>query len=388
MDISDWMTMVAAVVTAGVVCLIAYLWGYTSGKTGRRRAERRRSLIDIPDLQSVGPEAAMALSTIEDGVILISEGDQVRYANEAAARIFGLAAERCTGRTFIEMVRDYECDSLLRKCAVTSILQVSEIRTHRNKQMLRVIIFPGLEKDSYVVTVQDLTERQRLDAIRKDLISNIAHELRTPIASIKLIAETLISGTAKDAATSADFLNKIHTESAKLERLTDDLSELSRLEKGGSVFSRDETDLGRLIYQAADRLQAQAERAGVTIKVNIEQSIPRPVIDRNAIESVLMNLVHNAIKYSDLGGVITIGASGDEGKVRVCVSDTGIGIPADELPRVFERLYKVDKSRSSEGSGLGLSISKHIIEAHGGKIGVESEEGKGSAFYFVLPATD
>jgi two-component system, OmpR family, phosphate regulon sensor histidine kinase PhoR len=388
MNMDAWIVVLVTLGGVVLLCIAAYVSGYRLRKAGEMEVGKRMSPIETPDLPAVEAAATLALAEIEDGVILIGAGDQVRYVNKAAARIFGMDAERCAGRTFIEVVRDYECDSLLRKCAVSGVPQVSEIRTHGQRQLLRVIVFPGAEKGSYVVTVLDLTERQKIEEMRKDLISNVAHELRTPIASIKLLAETLIGGKVKDAAVSADFLNKIDTESTKLERLTNDLTELSGQENGGSSRSRESVDLVRLIYQTTDRLHAQAERAGVEIRVDMGQPVARAVIDRSAIESVLMNLVHNAIKYTPRGGSITVNASKNNKQVTVCVSDTGIGIPRDDLPRVFERFYKVDRSRSTEGSGLGLSISKHIIEAHGGRIWVESEEGKGSSFYFTLPAAD
>lgn len=385
MNTGIWIAVIIILLVAVLIMFTLYRLGYRLYKLSKKKDAKDKSLGEIPDLQSVGPEAALALSTIDNGVMLISDNDQIRYANESAARIFGMSADRCRGRTFIEVVRDYECDSLLRKCAVSGILQVSEIKTHPNKQMLRVIIFPGIEKDSYVVTIQDLTERQRLEEIRRDFISNIAQDLRTSLDAIRTMTEAKGGGTDADECVIGDILVKIKTETTKLERLTDDLSELYRMEKGGSAHGRDETDLARLIRQAVERLQAQAHRAGLTVNVSVDPSLPRVVIDRYGIENVLMNLIHNAIKYTDSGGTITISASQDNSKIRVCVSDTGIGIPTAELSRVFERFYKVNKAQETEGSGLGLNISKHTVEDHGGKIWVESEEGKGSNFYFSLP---
>jgi two-component system, OmpR family, phosphate regulon sensor histidine kinase PhoR len=389
---NDALWIVAAALGLLVVAfLVLYVLGYriTVKKEPRDvhdlRFWKKGTLMPIQDPEPPGTEAIMALGKIEDGVMLVVEGDQVRYVNDAASRIFSVAADRCRGRTFIEVVRDYECDSLLRKCAVTGQLQVGVVRTHQKMQMLRVIIFPGAEKNSFVVTIQDLTDRSRLEEIRKDLVSNVAHEFRTPIASIKLLAETLIGGAYKDGAVSADFLNRIHTESEKLQDLTDDLNELWRLDVNASTLEKSPTDLGRLIRQTAERLQAQADRKGVAIKVNTDHDISRPTVDRGGIESVLMNLVYNAIRYTEPGGIVTVDVTALKNEVRVSVSDTGVGIPAEELPRIFERFYKVDKSRSSEGSGLGLSISKHVIAAHGGKIWAESKEGEGSTFFFTLP---
>ncbi|MDD5170472.1 MAG: sensor histidine kinase, partial [Syntrophales bacterium] len=142
---------------------------------------------------------------------------------------------------------------------------------------------------------------------------------------------------------------------------------------------------GRLIGQAVERLKAQADRKQIPIETEVEPGLPHPVVDRAGIESVLMNLIYNAIKYSDDGGRIEIKGAKQGNAILISVKDRGIGIPADELPRIFERFYKVDRSRNSEGSGLGLATSKHVIALHGGKIWVESAEGRGSTFYFTLP---
>jgi two-component system, OmpR family, phosphate regulon sensor histidine kinase PhoR len=167
--------------------------------------------------------------------------------------------------------------------------------------------------------------------------------------------------------------------------MTDDLRELSMIEKGGSVLHKGATDIRRMIEQVALRLEAQAKVKGLHIETAADSGLPRPVIDRDRVESVVVNLVHNAIKFTAPGGRITVRAVKNEENILVSVADTGRGIEKHEINRIFERFYKVDKSRGGEGSGLGLSISKHIIAAHGGSIWVESEEGKGSTFYFTLP---
>jgi two-component system phosphate regulon sensor histidine kinase PhoR len=235
------------------------------------------------------------------------------------------------------------------------------------------------------VIIKDLTERQRIEQIRKDLVSNIAHEFRTPIASIRLLAETLLQGAVNDPSVSADFLKKMDIESIKLQQMTDDLNQLSVIDSDGLTAEKGVADVGRLIGQTVERLRAQADHKGISINVSVEPRIPGPVIDKAAIESVLMNLLHNAIKYTGPDGQITIKTVKDGNTLLISITDTGVGISAEELPRIFERFYKVDKSRNTEGSGLGLAISKHIVASHGGKIWAESVEGKGSTFYFTLP---
>ena len=326
-----------------------------------------------------------ALSSIDDGVIIVSDDRRVEYMNKAAEKIFSPAQRNGEDLTFIEVVRDYECDALLRRCMETGDEQTELIRARQNNRLLNITIMPDKDNIHYMAVIKDLTERQHLENVRRDLITNISHEFRTPIASIKLLSETLIDGANRDQAISLDFLKKIEIEADKLTQMADDLRELAAIESKGSVLSKVTTDMERMIKQVILRLEAQARRKQIVLVTVIDAGLPRLVIDKDRVESVLVNLIHNAIKFTEPGGKITIGAGVENNDILVKVTDTGTGISADELPRIFERFYKVDKSRWTEGSGLGLAISKHVISAHGGRIWAESEEGKGSTFYFTLP---
>jgi two-component system, OmpR family, phosphate regulon sensor histidine kinase PhoR len=393
MDI--WLLILIIFLASVVILYLAVrILGYRLTRRKVRKASQELALSDLNSLaavpvvsQTTAKAAIQALSEIHDGVLIIGPGYHVQYINDAASNIFGLSRDRKSGLTFIEVVRDHECDALLRKCMETNQVQVSLIKTHLKRQLLKVMAAPAKETNNYIVIVRDLTETQKIEQIRRDLVSNIAHEFRTPITSIKLLAEALLQGAANDPKVSADFLRKIDVESGKLEQMTNDLNELSRIETGGLKMERGTADIGRLVHQTVDRLKAQAERKRIAIGISVEPGMPHPVIDRSGIESVLVNLIHNAIKYTDSGGRITVGAAKDGDKILISVADTGSGIPKDELARIFERFYKVDKSRNTEGSGLGLAISKHIIVAHGGRIWVDSTEGKGAIFYFTLPLT-
>ena len=179
-----------------------------------------------------------ALSDIDDGVLIVGPGYQVQYINDAASKIFGLSQDRRSGLTFIEVVRDHECNALLRKCMDTGQMQVSLIKTHLKRQLLKVMAAPAKETGDYVVIVRDLTESQKIEQIRRDLVSNIAHEFRTPITSIKLLADALLQGAANDPKVSSDFLRKIDIESGKLEQMTSDLNELSLIESGALTMER------------------------------------------------------------------------------------------------------------------------------------------------------
>jgi two-component system phosphate regulon sensor histidine kinase PhoR len=329
-------------------------------------------------------EILAALDCIDDGVMVISARRIVEYINKSARNIFIPAQNILENPTFIEVVRDHECEALLRKCIETGKPQSATVRLQQNNKLLQFNILPTSEK-WYTVVAKDLTERQQLEHIRRDLISNISHELRTPITSIKLLSETLLDNLDEEQEIRQDFLRKIVTEAEKLSQMADDMRELAAIEKGGSVLNRGTTNMNRMIEQVIRRLATQAGSKRINISSTVESPLPDVLIDADRIESVLMNLVHNAIKFTGQGGRIAVRAVKEGSYIRVSVCDTGCGIAKDELPRIFERFYKVDKSRAGEGSGLGLSISRHIINAHGGKIWAESEEGKGSTFHFTLP---
>jgi len=239
--------------------------------------------------------------------------------------------------------------------------------------------------------VQDLTRVRKLETVRRDFISNVSHELRTPLASLKALTETLQDGALADPDAGSRFLGRISTEVDALTQMAQELLDLSRIESGQVELILAPLAPKSLITSAADRMKMQAERAGLKLSVKCEDDLQNVRADKSRLEQVLVNLIHNAVKFTKPGGDIVLEAGtalfgkSVSGGVRFAVRDTGVGIPAENLSRIFERFYRVDKSRTGSGTGLGLSISKHIIEAHGGKIWAESEEGRGSVFYFEIP---
>ncbi|MGA2368578.1 MAG: ATP-binding protein [Dehalococcoidia bacterium] len=392
MNIEEGLLIAGIIVLLALLALSIFIFWYRfraiSKKTAVKRLSDQPASASSAETQSSKTSEEVlraALSGIQDGILITGMNQQVEFINSAAERIFGRRPERVDGSTFIEIVRDYEFDALLKKSISTGRQQSSLIRNRRRMQLFNVTVMPVQNGSRYVVIVTDMTERQHLEDIRRDLISNISHEFRTPISSIKLIAETLLDGAMKEPEVAQDFLKKIDLETGKLQQMTEELSVLARVEGRESVPDKGATDIQQLTRHAVERLSTLAERSGISVGLDIQPGLPSPVIDRGQIESVLVNLIHNAIKFTGRGGRITIAARKEMDFILVSVSDTGIGIPQEELSRIFERFYKVDKSRAGEGSGLGLAISKHIISAHGGTIWVESSEGKGSTFYFTLP---
>jgi len=320
---------------------------------------------------------------MSDAILLINSGSRVTMVNKAAEGLFGLSEDKAIGLHFIEVVRDHELNNILQQCLKTKEQQRGIVGTGARKKFLGIVATP-LGTGSLVL-VQDLTEFRRLETVRQDFVSNISHELRTPITSLKALAETLEEGALDNKAVARDFLHKINIEVDRLTQMVNELSELSRIESSQLPLKIEPADLGGVIKRVIERLKTQAERGGLGLSLDIPPDLPKAPADEERIEQVLVNLVHNAIKFTPPQGKVTLSAKVEDSNILISVTDTGIGIAADDLPRIFERFYKTDKARSGSGTGLGLSIAKHIVQAHGGSIWVQSEEGKGSTFTFALP---
>lgn len=253
-------------------------------------------------------------------------------------------------------------------------------------QYVRIIVTPLLKhsRSGYLVLLQDLTQVRRLQTVRQDFVSNVSHELRTPLASLHALVETLRDGAIDDPPAAARFLDRMEVELDALTQMVEELLELSRIESGHLPLQMKPVPVRDVVMPAVDRLRAQAERNNVTLDIQIADDLPPALADLPRMHQVVTNIVHNAIKFSPGGGDVVIRAEAKPSCVEVTVRDTGIGISREELPRVFERFYKTDRSRALGGTGLGLAIAKHIVQAHGGRIWAESVEGKGSLFGFTL----
>jgi two-component system, OmpR family, phosphate regulon sensor histidine kinase PhoR len=247
----------------------------------------------------------------------------------------------------------------------------------------------------FAIVIEDLAELRRLERMRRDFIANVSHELRTPLASVRLLAETLEEAIDTNRDKAQMFLEKIETEIQHLSSLVSELLELSRIESGLAPMVIEPVQAEQLVREVMARMLPQAQRHRVVLRTEIQDGSGLVAADSKQIARTLVNLVHNAIKFTPSGGVVTIGTllqTGGETQ-RFFVRDTGVGIRAEELPRIFERFYKADRARSKTdyigpgggGSGLGLAIARHVVEAHGGRISVESTPGQGSTFTFTLP---
>jgi len=325
------------------------------------------------------------LSHMVDPLLTVNRDGIITLLNAPAGQLFHVTLEAAAGRTFMEVVRDHELNAIVQRCLAQGTPQNGFVETMPGRQFLEIIVTALPDKNGCLAIIHDLTRLRRLETIRRDFVSNISHELRTPISSIKALAETLRDGAGEDPAVARDFLEKITVEADRMAQMVEELGELSRIEYGQIVLDKSPLNLKSAVSRAVARMAAQAERAGLTVKVDMAEGLPPALADAVRIEQVLVNLLHNAIKFTPAGGRIGVGAQLKDGALLITVSDTGTGIAEDDLPRIFERFYKADKARTGGGTGLGLAIAKHIIEAHGGHIWAESEEGRGAIFYFTLP---
>jgi two-component system phosphate regulon sensor histidine kinase PhoR len=349
-------------------------------------------------------QMAAVLSHMHDGILITDAQGHVESANAAACHLLDTTLPKVTGRSLIEVTHSHELHQALRAVLTSKsgARRKLEVDIGRRKLAAVVTAVPdegsGGRGPTGLLVLQDVTELHRLERARRDFVANIGHELRTPLASIKLLVETLTHSVRDDPDATQGFLSRIDVEVDGLTQLVRELLELSRLESGQVPLDRRAVDLAELLEKAASRLRTQAERAGVALYVDEGPPLPPAYADPNRVEQVLVNLLHNAIKFNHPGGQVTLRvAPGDGGWLRVCVTDTGSGIPPDDLPRIFERFYKVDKARTATaergseregGTGLGLAVARHIVQAHGGRLWAESAYGIGSTFYFTLPTLD
>ena len=329
---------------------------------------------------------AAILDNMADGVIMTDVEGNVWLANSAARKLFNM--EYAAEKTLIEVVRDHEMDGVWKLCLKTATTQTVQYESGIAKRYIRAIAIPTVngELSGILLLVQDLTELKDLQTTRRDLIGNISHEFRTPLAGIKAMVETLRDGAVDDRETAMDFLNRIDDEVERLTQIVAELTELSRIETGKADLAMESVDLNLLTNEVINQLAPQLKRQELTVEKDLAAGLPLIRVDRARIRQVIVNIVHNAIKFTGPGGKITVATRMYDDSIVVAVSDTGVGIAGGDVTRVFERFYKGDRARpGGGGTGMGLAIAKHVIEAHGGDVWVESEEGKGSTFSFSLP---
>lgn len=350
-----------------------------NGMAGRLERQSRKRNRERDRLNTV-------LHVMTDGVIILNKHGYVSIINPASARILHITVEDTLNKSFVQAVKDYRLAEVWLMCVESGSEQSATFEL-AGDIYVRIIVTPFLRgaANGYLVLLQDLSHIHRLEMVRRDFVSNLSHELRTPLASIKALVDTLRDGALEDPPAAARFLERMEVEVDEMTQMVQELLELSRIESGHAPLRLFPTAIAVLIEPAVERLRTQAERAGLTLNTAVSPDLPEVMVDADRIRTVLINLVHNAIKFTPPGGLVTISAHVARNTVVISVADTGTGIPAEDLPRIFERFYKADRSRSGGGTGLGLAIAKHSINAHNGRLWVDSTEGVGSTFSFTLP---
>jgi len=346
----------------------------------------------ITDLDRGKSTLEAVLAHMSDGLLVLDADDALVLINPAAERIFGITARLAIGRRLIEVIHHFELDALVRQADREQVPMTGEVEVHRpERRALRVQANPVRGRRGEflgtVVAAQDVTDLRRTDLIRQEFIANVSHELRTPLASLRALAETLLDGAARDPEAGPRFLGRIVSEIDRLTLLVSDLLDLSAIESGRAAMEMTAVSLGDVAREVAVKFRPVAERQNVALRLETMDDLPHAWGDAARLTQALVNLVDNALKYTPAGGTVSLSGSAPGDLVAVAVADTGIGIAPEDLPRIFERFYRADRSRSRAlgGTGLGLSIVKHIVTSHGGRVTVQSVEGRGSQFTLLIP---
>jgi two-component system phosphate regulon sensor histidine kinase PhoR len=349
----------------------------------------------LGDLQHERAKTAAILDSMMEGVVAVDGHDHLLLINERARGFLGVGRGRGEGTPFLEVVRNLDLHGLLSQArahgqgALTPRELVVPGPVERRLQVNAVPLHLGAEEIGVVMVLHDLTELRRLEQMRTEFVANVSHELRTPLTAIQGYLETLLGGALEDHAHARRFLEVVARHTERLGRLLNDLTDLSNIELGKVSLRIEATELGEIVDSVIGIIRPRAESGRVTLRVALASDVPRVKADRDRLAQILINLVDNAVKYTPAGGEVAVSArAAPPGVVEIEVSDTGVGIPAADLPRITERFYRVDKARSRElgGTGLGLAIVKHLVIAHGGELRIASEIDKGTTVRFTLPA--
>lgn len=354
----------------------------------------------IDELSEDRAQLLAVLTSMVEGVMVLDSRGHVLQINPALERIFGISRVEARGRPYAELFRHQQLNDL-----ITTMLRMG---THRQDEIvlpltgrcLQIEASPAggqRENEACAVLVfHDITDLRHLEKIRKDFVANVSHELRTPLTSIKGYVEALLDGAKDDPTASAKFLDIILKQSDRLNLIITDLLELSKIESGRVALKKELVDLHAVVERTLAIMKPLADKSRHRLVLALDPSLPSIEGDEGRLVQVLTNLLDNAMKYTPPGGAITVSAvmarpvgntEGLTDTIEICIADTGIGIPEQDRPRVFERFYRVDKARSRElgGTGLGLAIVKHLVEGHGGQVWVEANRPQGSRFIVRLP---
>ncbi|SEG74082.1 two-component system histidine kinase PnpS [Paenibacillus sp. UNC499MF] len=338
------------------------------------------------------------LENMGSGILMVDRDQRIVLVNRSAEDILGFSSNELYGKKYDEAKQQFELTRLIQECIETNEhIREEIIFYYPSERILEINLSPISQADGewsgVLVVLHDITAMRRLERMRSEFVANVSHELKTPIAAVKGFSETLLAGALDDKETARSFLQIIFDESERLNRLVGDILELSKIESKRIPLQLSPTHLQSIIQKSLHMMEAEADKKKIALSMNVDEALFLEA-DEDRLRQILINLMANGINYTPEGGRVSVaaelagsGADGEDERIRISVKDTGIGIPKKDLPRIFERFYRVDKarSRSSGGTGLGLSIVKHLVEMHHGTIRVESEVGYGTEFIIELP---
>jgi two-component system phosphate regulon sensor histidine kinase PhoR len=342
----------------------------------------------LDELTEERDRAGQILDALDDGVLLLDGAGRLLVANPAARSWFGLPDDLRPGLPVKRVLGEPQVSALAERSAVARAPVVGTLTlVFPEPRTLAMRAFPLADRGPtgrIVVTMTDITQRRRLEVLRRDFVTNASHELKTPVAAVRALAETLQAALPDDPAAALRFAERIGREAERLEVLVRDLLDLSRVERG--TLDVEPVDLVGLVKEVVGGYADLAEERRVTLATELRPGVGMRG-DRAQLSLLLSNLIDNALRYTAAGGTVCIRLDPAESRAVLQVADTGEGIPASELPRIFERFYRVDKARARQtgGTGLGLAIVRHVAEAHGGTVRVDSELARGSTFTVTLP---
>jgi two-component system phosphate regulon sensor histidine kinase PhoR len=353
----------------------------------------------IQDLAQEQAKATAILDGMVEGVIAVDGHDHILLMNERARAMFNLGAGRLERKPFLEVIRNTDLHDAFRDGRAAGTEPAPEGAAVRRElrlttpvaRVLEVYAVPlrlGPGETGVAMVLHDITALRQLEQVRTEFVANVSHELRTPLTAIQGYLETLLGGAMEDPAHARRFLEVVFRHTERLGRLLNDLTDLSNIELGRVSLHMGPVALPEVVESTLDIIRAKADAGAVRLETRLPKDLPAVEADRDRLAQILINLVDNAVKYTPPGGRVAVEAVAGEGLVEVAVVDTGVGIPASDLPRVTERFYRVDKARSRElgGTGLGLAIVKHLVAAHGGTLVIESRPGEGTRIRVTLPA--
>jgi two-component system phosphate regulon sensor histidine kinase PhoR len=361
--------------------------GYSLNQTASRLDRTIRTLTEERNLSSA------ILGSMVEGVAVVNGAERLVFANPGFAAILGLDVPPVSGSSLLEVVRQTELIEAVRRVLAGEPRVEAEIATGTLRQHYFAATVASVragETSGAVIVLHDITDLRKLERIRRDFVANVSHEFRTPLTAIQGFTETLLAGAMDDPQNRLRFLGIILEHSRRLARLTEDLLKLSQMDADRLELEVRRVSVSVLVESCFETARHRAAEKELNLSLDLPPGIPDVSGDARRLQEVLQNLLDNANQYTLPGGKITLSVRRRAEEVIFTVTDTGIGIPQADQPRIFERFYRVDAARSREagGTGLGLAIARHLIEVHGGRIWVESELGVGSKFHFSVPVFD